>query len=97
MIRQMAATAVLALAATGVWTGAASAAQSTNWTGKTCAAFSSWEQHPTTDNLDTLMADSFHVPWRYLGNDAAGLYTDVRSGAPAKYIANDKKYLHEDC
>ncbi len=67
-----------------------------SWAGRTCSAFTAWEHKPTTARLDTLASDSFHVPWRYLGVDVWGLYSDVRSGS-VKYVRSDVRYVAEDC
>ena len=67
-----------------------------NWHQRTCTAFGRWQAHPTTARLDTLAADSFHVPWRYLGADVWGMYSDVRSGS-VKYVHSDVRYVAEDC
>ena len=67
-----------------------------NWTARTCSAFATWERHPTTGHLDTLVTDSLHVSWRYLGNDVWGLYADVRTGS-VKYVDTDKQYVAQDC
>ena len=67
-----------------------------NWTARTCSAFSAWERHPTMAHLDTLVTDSLHVSWRYLGNDVWALYADVRSGS-VKYVDTDKQYVAQDC
>ena len=67
-----------------------------NWTGRTCSAFSRWEGHPTAGNLVRLATYSLHVPWRYLGADVWGLYSDVRSGS-VTYIPDDEGYIFGDC
>lgn len=64
---------------------------------KTCAAYRAYLAHPTTVRLNAIMVVSFSTPWKYVGEDATGLYSDVRSHAAAKYIAKDKKYFTEDC
>ncbi len=74
----------------------ASARPAPSWTARTCSAFTAWERHPGTARLDTLASDSFHVPWRYLGVDVWGLYSDVRSGS-VKYVHSDVRYVAEDC
>lgn len=63
---------------------------------KTCAAFKVWDHQRTTAHLDAMMTDSFTTPWKYVGDDASGLYADVRASA-AKYVASDIKYMAEDC
>ena len=70
--------------------------QAVNWTQRTCAAERAYVQHPTTARLDVMAADSFHVPWRYVGQDAWGLYSDVRSGS-TKYVSKDESYFASDC
>jgi hypothetical protein len=65
-------------------------------TARTCSAFRTWDEHRTAANLDTLAADSFGAPWRYVGYDVWGLYADVRSGS-VKYITADVRYLTGDC
>ena len=69
---------------------------SVSWTARTCAAEQLYVKHPATVNLDTMVTDSFHVPWKYVGEDASGLYADVRGGK-TKYISKDEKYFAEDC
>lgn len=64
---------------------------------RTCAAFRAWDAHRTSAHLDALMTDSESVPWKYIGEDASGLYSDVRSGAKAKYIVSDIRYFESDC
>ncbi|HEY1705639.1 MAG TPA: hypothetical protein VGG75_38630 [Trebonia sp.] len=64
---------------------------------RTCAAFATWDHKRTTANLNTMMTVSESAPWKYTGEDAAGLYSDVRSGAAAKYVTEDVKYFGEDC
>jgi hypothetical protein len=67
-----------------------------NWHQRTCSAFTAWDRHRTAGRLDTLTADSFHVPWKYLGEDVAGLYRDVRGGK-VKYLGDDATYVNQDC
>ena len=67
-----------------------------NWTARTCSAFATWERHPTTGHLDTLVTDSLHVSWRYLGADVWGLYADVRTGS-VKYVDTGKQDIAQDC
>jgi len=74
----------------------AHAATTVNWTARTCAAERAWVKHPTAANLDTMTADSFHVAWKYVGEDAESLYHDVRSGR-TQYEAKDKSYFSKDC
>ena len=96
--------AVLALAVSAVTFGSVAAhAAAVNgqpaamsWSERTCHAFSAWERHPSAGRLDTLGADSLHVPWRYLGADVWGLVSDVRSGS-VKYVSDDETYIYEDC
>jgi hypothetical protein len=68
---------------------------------KVCAAFAAWEKHRTTANINAVVADTLAMAWsgsaRYVGEDAAGLYGDVRGGAAAKYVTSDVKYMTEDC
>jgi hypothetical protein len=68
---------------------------------RTCSAFATWEKHPATANIDAMMADTFTMTWsgdsKYVGSDAASLYGDWRSGAKAKYVNDDVKYMREDC
>jgi hypothetical protein len=64
---------------------------------RTCAAYAAWHAHPTTVRLNAMMTASFSAPWKYTGEDADGLYSDVRSHSAAKYIAKDEKYFTEDC
>jgi hypothetical protein len=99
-----AAGAVIAASALAVTlAGPASASAPVNWTQRTCAAFAAWERHGTTGSLETVAADSFHVSWRGtgsrygLGSDVWGLVADVRSGAAAKYVTEDERYISKDC
>ena len=68
-----------------------------NWQARTCAAERAWAARPSYGRLVVVLADSVHVPWRYVGQDAAGLYGDVRSKAPAKYLLADERYFAADC
>jgi hypothetical protein len=72
------------------------ASASVSWTARTCAAEQAYAAHPTVANLDAMAADSFHVSWRYVGQDAWGLYSDVRSGS-VKYVKADERYFRQDC
>ena len=65
-----------------------------NWEQRTCSAFATWQRHPTSGNLDAIMADSFRVTWKYVGEDAADLYSDVRAG---KDDSTAVQYFFEDC
>jgi hypothetical protein len=65
-----------------------------NWTARTCSAFAAWERKPSTVRLDTLAADSFHVPWKYLGDDVASLYVAVRGHGDRDLAV---QYVYEDC
>lgn len=76
--------------------GTSPASASVNWTARTCAAEQAWVKHPSTANLDVMAEDSFRAPWRYVGDDAWGLYSDVRSGS-AKYVKADIGYFRQDC
>ena len=67
-----------------------------SWTQRTCSAFAAWEKRPSNANLVTLASDSLHAPWRYLGNDVWGLYSDVRSGS-VKYVSDDEQQTYTDC
>ena len=75
---------------------AAHAGTAVNWTARTCAAEKAWVKHPATARLNTMMTDSENAPWKYIGEDADGLYRDVRGGK-TQYIAKDEKYFSEDC
>jgi disulfide bond formation protein DsbB len=93
--------AILALPviAVGLVIGATTASATTATpTAKTCAAFAKWDHARTTGNLDAMLTASMAAPWRYVGEDAAGLYSDVRDGAAgAKYVVKDVTYFAEDC
>ena len=86
------------IAAAGITVAAfalpAQAGTRVNWQERTCSAFTAWERHPTTARLDAMTADSFHVPWKYLGADAADLYRAVRSGRDTSTAV---QYFYEDC
>ena len=69
----------------------------TSWPVRTCSAFAAYETHPSTTRLDTLLNDSEHVPWRNLGWDVTGLYTDTRDGSAAYYVHQDVRYVTKDC
>lgn len=62
----------------------------------TCAAYQAWVRRPTTANLDTMVVDSLHAPYKYAGEDAIGLYKDVASGK-STYVAKDEAYFSKDC
>ncbi len=70
---------------------------SESWTARTCAAYAAWAKHPSTARLNAMLTDSENAPYKYIGEDAIGLYKDVRSGAAASYVAKDEKYFAEDC
>ena len=40
-----------------------------------------------------MLTDSENAPYKYIGEDAIGLYKDVRSGAAASYVAKDENVL----
>lgn len=63
----------------------------------TCDAYAAWLAHPTTQNLDHMMTVSEKAPWKYAGQNAAGLYSDIRSGAKRKYVLSDERYFNRDC
>ena len=67
-----------------------------SWTQRAYVAFTTWEKHPGRANLDALVADSFHLPAKYAGEDIAQLYSDVMTGAKATYLSDDKQYVAED-
>jgi hypothetical protein len=99
-LARLAATALLTATAAATLTAApalASTAPLAPAAVKTCAAYRAWLAHPTTVRLNAMMNASEAAPWKYVGEDATGLYSDVRSQAKAKYIAADKKYFTEDC
>jgi hypothetical protein len=72
-----------------------SPAHHVNWTARTCVAFSTYEHHKSTANLITMLIDSTHVPFKYLGWDVAQLYVDARSGT--KYADDDRQQAFSDC
>jgi len=77
-----------------ILTGTIPANASVNWTQRTCSAFNTWEQHRTYAHLTAIVRDSFHVKWKYLGEDAVSLYSGVRTG---RSLSTDLKYFREDC
>jgi hypothetical protein len=93
--RVLAIVAAPAIAIT-VWAMPASATTATPTT-RTCAAFVKWDHARTTANLNSMMTVSETAPWKYVGEDAAGLYSDVRGKAAAKYVTADIKFFGEDC
>ncbi len=97
-IRTLVTAAVLVAASftTAFTAGTIAAAASVSWAAKTCAAEQAYVQHPSSANLDVMMTDSFRAPWKYVGQDAAGLYSDVRGGS-VKYVAKDEAYFASDC
>ena len=70
---------------------------SESWSQRTCAAYQAYVRHPSTGRLDAMLTDSENAPYKYVGEDAIGLYKDVRSGAAASYITKDKGYFSKDC
>ena len=71
---------------------------SVNWTSRTCAAFTAWQHRHTAGSLDAMLTASERVTWRYLGKDAAALYTDIRGhGIHGKYVVDDIHNLTDDC
>lgn len=80
-----------------VATGLPSAQAATTPAARTCAAYRTWVAHPSTGRLNTMLTDSETAPWKYVGEDAVGLYKDVRRGAAASYITKDKAYFAKDC
>jgi predicted component of type VI protein secretion system len=92
----IAAAAGLAAVLSGATGYAVRAATPVNWHQRTCAAFTAWDRHRTAAGLDTLTADSFRVPWKYLGEDVAGLYRDVRSGKTSR-LGDDATWVNQDC
>ena len=82
----------------GAWvTGLPVAQASETPAQRTCAAYTAYVHHPSTGRLDTMLTDSENTPYKYIGEDAVGLYKDVRSGAAASYITKDKGYFSKDC
>lgn len=75
---------------------AANASTAVNWSQRTCAAERAWVKHPATARLNTMLTDSENAPWKYIGEDAVGLYRDVRGGKTT-YIAKDEAYFAKDC
>ena len=71
-------------------------APSVDWAARTCSAERAYVAHPTSARLDVMAVDSFRAPWRSVGRDAWGLYSDVRSGS-VKYVRADEGYFRADC
>ena len=92
----LAALAVSAAALTGTAVTAHAAGPATA-VQATCRDFSQWEAHRTSVNLDAMLAASLHAPWRSLAWDVTGLYSDVRSGAAARWITAGIRYVTVDC
>ena len=67
-----------------------------SWHARTCQAFYAWDAHRTSAHLDTLMTDSEHVPWRWLGGDVLNVYRDIR-GHNSKYLGDDATAVNQDC
>jgi hypothetical protein len=76
---------------------AATVAAPPSWAHRTCWAEQSYVQHPSVVALNTMLTASEHVTWKYIGKDAAGLYTAVRGGKPATTISRDEAYMSQDC
>ena len=69
-----------------------------NWAGRTCSAFSRWQDKPTTANLDKLVTFSLHLPRGYLQADALELAADVLTAKPDQgYVDVAAQYVGEDC
>jgi hypothetical protein len=69
---------------------------SESWSQRTCAAYQAYVRHPSTGRLDAMLTDSENAPYKYVGEDAIGLYKDVRAG-DTSYIAKDEGYFTKDC
>lgn len=63
---------------------------------QTCAAYKAWLAHPSTARLNAMLTASENAPYKYVGEDAVGLYKDVRSGKTT-YLAKDEAYFAKDC
>ena len=69
-----------------------------NWTGRTCSAFSRWQDKPTTASLDKLVTFSLHLPRGYLQADVLELAADVMTAKPDQgYVDVAAQYVGEDC
>ena len=70
-----------------------------NWPERTCAAFATWERHPSLGRLETAVADSFHLKGRsYLAADLGQLWADsVSPRSNQQYVDIDRQYVDEDC
>jgi hypothetical protein len=99
MIRSILAAAVLAAVQfTGFAMPAHAVARPANWTQRTCDAFSAWQDHPTTRNLDTLVTDSLGLRHGYLAADVAQLLADSVTAKPKAHLVSvDGQYVGQDC
>ena len=69
---------------------------------KACEAYRVFYYSRTAAHLDAMISATFTGAWsstgaKYIIRDDTQYYTDVRTGAAAKYIAEDQLYLGEDC
>jgi hypothetical protein len=77
---------------------AAPKAPAVNWTQRTCNAFTAWQDHPTTRNLDTLVTDSLSLRHGYLASDVADLLAAVVTAKPNQHhIDTSAEYVAQDC
>lgn len=98
MYKSVIAAALLAASASVAVPVVANAAPRTNWNNVTCNAFAAFESHPSVARSETVMADSLHVAWKYLGGDIWNMYGDYRAdGTSGKYFAKDMLYVRDDC
>ena len=101
-IKRLLAIVAAPVIAVTLWAGTAHASTAMQTQAqRVCSAFAAWETHPTTANIDVMMADTFGGSWtgesKYIVSDAASLYGDVRSNSAAKYVTSDVKYMASDC
>ena len=69
-----------------------------NWTGRTCSAFSRWQDKPTVANLDRLITFSLHLHRGYLQADVLELGADAMTAKPDQgYVDVAAQYVYEDC
>lgn len=69
---------------------------------KACEAYRAFYYSRTAAHLDAMIAATFTGAWsstgaKYIIRDDTQYYTDVRTGAAAKYIGEDQLYFGEDC
>lgn len=69
---------------------------------KACEAYRAYYYSRTAAHADAMITATFTGTWtstgaKYIIRDVTQYYTDIRTGAAAKYIGEDQLYLGGDC